>query len=302
MRFIFSLTVCLLWECSSWAQLSVEVSFDNEVYLPNETLVAKVRIINNSGKALKFGSTDDWLSLNVETENQRIVSMLKPPAVFGEFTLESSQVGVKRIDLAPCFNLNQTGRYKVTASIRMPEWSQTFVSKPKPFDIVQGARFFETSFGLPNSNSDGKESTPEVRKYILQQVSRKQTTLYVRITDATETRSYSVFPVGAVLSLSRPEPQVDRWSNLHLLFQIGAKAFLYNVINPTGQMLTRETWDYSESRPTLKSWEDGHISVVGGVRRLTANDLPPHELKSPAEPVTPPVQVTEPLPITKGLN
>ena len=276
------------------AQLSVEVSFENEVYIPNEALVAKIRIINNSGKALKFGQSDDWLILNIETENDRVVSMIKPPAVFGEFTLESSQVGVKRIDLAPCFNLNNPGRFKVTASVRIPEWNQSFISKSKHFDIVRGVRFFEASFGLPNSNADGKETEPELRKFILQQVSRKQTSLYVRITDSTETRTHSVIPIGIVLSLSKPEPQIDRWSNLHLLLQVGARAFNYTVITATGQILVRETWDYTTSRPVLASGENGRISVVGGIRRPTPNDLPPPETTIRPEPVIPAAESPKP--------
>lgn len=277
-----------------FAQLSVEVNFDNEVYIPNEALVAKIRIINNSGKALKFGVTDDWLVLNVETENERVVSMIKPPAVFGEFLLESSQVGVKRIDLAPCFNLSNPGRFKITASVRIPEWNQSFVSKSKHFDIVGGVRFFETSFGLPNSTDSGKDAQPEIRKYILQQVSRKQTTLYVRITDSTETKTFKVIPIGVVLSLSKPEPQIDRWSNLHLLLQVGARAFSYTVITATGQILVRETWDYTTSRPILKSGDEGRISVVGGIRRPTPNDLPPPETNPRSQTAVPAAEPPKP--------
>jgi hypothetical protein len=67
---------------------------------------------------------------------------------------------------------------------------------------------------------------------------------------------------------------VDRLSNLHVLSQIGARSFSYSVINPNGEVIARQTHDYTKKRPVLRANADGKISVVGGVRRMTANDLP----------------------------
>ena len=85
-------------------------------------------------------------------------------------------------------------------------------------------------------------TAPEARKYTLQQANYiKQLTLYVRVTDLTEQRVFKVLPVGPLLSFSRPEARIDRDSNLHLLFQTGARSFLYQVINPEGDLLARQT-------------------------------------------------------------
>jgi hypothetical protein len=40
-------------------------------------------------------------------------------------------------------------------------------------------------------------------------------------------------------------------------------------------MLVRQTHDYTATRPVLRSGEDGKTFVAGGIRRVTANDLPP---------------------------
>ena len=61
---------------------------------------------------------------------------------------------------------------------------------------------------------------------------------------------------------------------MHLLFQIGARSFNYSVVNPDGQLIARQTYEYTATRPVLKADKEGNIIVAGGIRRLTANDLP----------------------------
>lgn len=116
---------------------------------------------------------------------------------------------------------------------------------------------------------------PEVRKYMLQQASFvKRLMLYVRITDASENQVFRVLPVGYLLSFSRPEAQVDRLSQLHLLFQYGPRSFHYLMISPDGELLVRQTHDYTSTRPVLRSNKEGKIYVNGGMRRYMEEDIP----------------------------
>lgn len=252
------------------AQVTVEVLFDQEQFLRDESLPAKVRITNRSGQTLHLGKQPDWLTFAVESRDGSIVSKLGEVPVQEEFSLESSMVAVRRVDLMPHFDLSQPGRYRVTAIVKIKQWNEEVSSKPKPFEIVRGTKIWEQEFGVPASGEP-----PEVRKYALQQANYlKRLLLYVRLTDETENRVFKVFPIGPLVSFSRPEVQLDKQSNLHLLFQTGARAFIYTVINPSGQILVRQTHDYARTRPVLKSQEDGQIFVSGGVRRITADDLP----------------------------
>ncbi|MDX1951963.1 MAG: hypothetical protein SFY81_07240 [Verrucomicrobiota bacterium] len=257
------------------AQVTVEVLFDEQQYLPSETLTAKVRISNSSGKTLTFGREENWLLINVEGSDGYIVPQIKSIPVVGEFSLESSQVGTKRIDLAPYFELSKIGRYRATAVVRVPGFEGQFEGRSKPFDISSGSTIWETTFGVPEENGEGKST--EMRKYLLVQANQgKQIKLYVRVTDQAETHNIRVFPLGPVISFSRPEPQVDRWSNLHVLQQTGARTFSYYMITPDGFLLARETHEYApDSRPVLKADVSGKISVKGGTRRYASSDLPP---------------------------
>ena len=100
--------------------------------------------------------------------------------------------------------------------------------------------------------------------------------LYIRVTDEAESAAFKVFQLGPAVSFSKPEEQLDKFNNLHVLFQDGAQTFNYSVIKPTGELLVRRTYGYlGTSRPVLRGDEDGLIGVAAGQRMITKNDLPP---------------------------
>ena len=45
----------------------------------------------------------------------------------------------------------------------------------------------------------------------------------------------------------------------------------YTVFTPDGEIVDRQTYDYTDTRPRLQVDEEGRISVVGGLRRVTSN-------------------------------
>ena len=264
------------------AQVTVEVTLDQDQFLPSESMPAAVRITNRSGQGLRLGREDDWLTFSVESRGSEVVPKTGEVPVAGEFVLESSRVATKRVDLAPYFALNRPGRYSIIATVRIKDWNQNVISPPKNFDIIEGVRLWEQAIGVPNS-TEGSNATPEVRKFILHQANylRSQLRLYFRLTDASGTKTIRVFAIGPMVSFGRPEPQVDKFSNLHLLYQEGAHSYNYTVVNPDGEIIARRTYDYVDKRPRLAPDAEGKVLVVGGVRRPTPKDVPP---SSPADP------------------
>ena len=260
------------------AQIQVELSFDQEQFLPGEELLAKVRITNSSGQTLVLGRENTWLSFFIEARDGSIIRIKKPLDVTGEFSLPSAHRATKVVDLSESFEFASYGRYDVRARVTIKEWGgQSFEGKPKVFDISKGVKLWETAFGVPSPEPNGR---PEIRKYVLSQANHvKDIHLYARITDESEEHTYKMFSIGPMISFSRPEAQLDQWSNLHVMYQNGAHSFLYSVITPDGLLLSRQTWEYTESRPRLVA-DKGRISVRGGVRRIRSNDLPPPDLLS----------------------
>ena len=257
------------------AQVSVEVTLDQEHYLSGENLTAAVRITNRSGQPLHLGGESDWLTFALESRDGRgIVIKNSDPAVLGEFTLANTKVATRRVELVPHFDLALAGRYTLVASVRIKDWDQTLTTKPKNFDIINGAKLWSQDFGVPVAGSTNR--SPEVRKYALEQANylRTQLQLYFRLTDAEGGRVLKVFPLGPMVSFGIPEHQIDQACNLHVLYQNGAHAFSYTVINPDGDILLRQTHDYTSTRPKFQLGENGQLTVVGGARRPTSEDIP----------------------------
>jgi hypothetical protein len=170
----------------------------------------------------------------------------------------------------PYFGFPQPGRYTLSASVRVPKWNDDFTSPAKSFHIIRGARVWSQEFGVPR-----KDGPPEMRVYsLVRATGMKQTRLYARITDPEDARVFRVVSLGQVVAFGKPEALVDRTSHLHVLLQNGARSFSYGVFDPEGDWVTRQTFDYTETRPTFRVNEAGRVLVAGGMRRFTATDLP----------------------------
>jgi hypothetical protein len=274
----------------AWAQVTVEVIQDQEQFLRGENIPAKVRVTNRSGQTLRLGAEADWLSFSVESRDGAVVIQSGDVPVIGEFVLDSSEMATKQVDLAPYFALTQPGRYAITATIHIKGWDHEVTSRPRNFDVIEGTVLFEQEFGLPPT--DGSTNAfPEVRKYIVQQVNhlhQRELRLYLRVTDTTGSKIFKVVSLGSMVTFGRPEFQMDRLSNLHVIFQKGPHTFSYTQFDPSGELIGRQTYEHGNNRPKLQPVEGGTIAVAGGLRRPAANDLPPWKpTEAPDEVQTP---------------
>jgi hypothetical protein len=255
------------------AQVKVEVLTEQDEFLPGEAIPVIARITNRSGQTLKLGGDEGWLKFSIETRDGYVAFKNGDAPVAGEFTLQSSERANVRVNLAPYFQLPKPGHYTITATVSVPEWKRAISSDPKGFDVIQGARVWEQEFGVPPSAGD-TNAVPEMRRYALQEANylRSHLTLYVQVTDQTG-KINKVLPIGPMVSFGQPDPRVDKMSNLHVLYQNGPRTFSYTVINPDGELMVRQTYDYT-TRPRLLPDDKGNLTVVGGSRRISRDDIP----------------------------
>lgn len=261
------------------AQVSVELSMEQEQFLPSETVPLTVKITNRSGQTLHLGADADWLTFNVESADGYVVIKNAEVPVVNAFDLETSQEAVKRVDLQPYFSISKPGRYRVVATLRIRDWAEQIASEPKGFDVIHGAELWSQDFGVPNP--DG--GPPEGRRYLLEQANylKEQLRLYVQVSDASGTRVYKVTPLGAMVSFSHTEAQVDRQCRLNVLWQTGANTFSHTIVNSDGTVFFQEYLDNFTSRPRLTVNGDGEVLVLGGTKRLKPGEFP--MVKSPLE-------------------
>ena len=275
------------------AQVSVEVELDQRQFLPSESLPVAVRLTNRSGQSLHLGDDPNWLTFSVTADDNFVVTKIADVPVLGEFDVGSSQMATKRVDLAPGFRLSRFGGYRVVARVRIKQWGTEFVSPPQSFDIIDGAKLWTQTFGLP-APAGSTNALPEVRRYTLEEANylRSQLRMYVQVSDESERQIFKVSAIGPMVSFSQPEARLDPRSRLHVIYQSGARVFTYSIVNPDGDILWQENYDYLNSRPRLQVGDDGNVTVVGGVRRLKPTDVPvvqpPEALPAPPAPPTPP--------------
>ncbi len=266
------------------AQVTVELVLAQNQFLPCESMPLTVKITNLSGQPIHLGAEANWLTFTIESVDSYVVLKNSEVPVQGEFDLESSQMGIKRVDLAPYFTMNRTGRYKIIATMHIPDWTATVTSEPKNFDIIHGAKIWTQEFGVRL----GTNAAPDVRKYTLEQANylRSQLRLYVQLSDGDETHVLHTEALGDMVSFSSPVAQVDRNSSLHVLWQSGAQIFSYCQVSPEGKVLRSEIYDISLSRPRLGVNQNGEVVVIGGFRRAS-----PPPIQAPTPPLLAPSEV-----------
>ena len=270
---IFCASLAMALSCH--AQVQVELELEKQQYLSREDLVVGVKITNLSGQTLHLGADDEWLSFMVDDEqNNRPVPREADVPVKKPFELESSKVGTRYVNIAPYYLLQPQGRYKITAIVKLKEWGERLETPGKTVEIIKGSTLWSTTYGVPPKTGQ-QGVAPDMRKYLLQKViTLKQMQLYVSITDAESDLAYKVLMLGPMVSFSRPEAQLDKLSNLHVLCQSGSKWFFYAVVSPEGNLALRQTYYMGNSRPILKPDGEGGIRVSGGNYQPASSDYP----------------------------
>lgn len=271
--FAFSLLVATL--PSVRAQVSAEVVMEQDYFLIGEEIPAAVRITNRSGQTLHLGEDADWLTFAVESRNGYLVAKNSEVPVQGAFELPSGKTATRRVDLLPAFALNRMGRYQLNANVRIKDWNEAVAAKPKSFEIINAAKIWSQEFGMPQP-AGVTNQPPEVRRYTLEQANhlRGKLRLYLRLSDDSGGHVFKVFPIGTMASISEPEHQIDRANRLHVLYQYGARTYLYTVVTPEGDLQVRQTHEITTGRPRLQRDDAGGFAVVGGERRFASSDLP----------------------------
>ena len=256
--------------------VTVQLMTEQDQFLPGESFPVTMHITNSSGQSLHLGADPKWLTFYVGSADDSFGVMRKSdPPVTGEFDLGSSEVATKRLDLAPYFVMTHPGRYRATATVHIAEWNTDVASPALQFDIIDGVPLWSKDFGMPLPAGVTNQQ-PVVRKFILEEANylRKQLRMYVLVTDQPRSQVFKVSAIGPMVSFSRPEAQLDRASNLHVIYQSGAQSFLYSVVDPEGNITLQEVYDYLGTRPRLAVNDAGDIVEQGGVRRVKPGEMP----------------------------
>jgi hypothetical protein len=235
----------------------------------------KVRIVNLSGQPVVLGTDNHWITFEIQGEHDLAPGLGEMP-VISPFTLLSGQTVSREYHPTPYFDFRRPGRYHLGATVKIPQWKQEISCKPVTFTVAEGVPLSylgDLTVGVPPPPGVSN-APPDVRRYSLLKVTlADQMKLYFRLTDRFG-RTLRVFPLSRMVDFGAPRAQIDRDNNLHVLFQTGARTFIYCVLDINGKLVARQFHEYAGSRPDLRPGGEGQIIVGGGRRVPTWNDIP----------------------------
>lgn len=264
------------WLCGPVAAIvTVEVVFEQEQYVANESLPVGIRITNHSGRPLHLGGDPKWIEIAVDSDVGTIVEKYREPDVTQElFELPNAKRATRRLDISRCFDMGKPGSYRVSAVVHIPELELDVISPPAKVNIMSGTKRWQQVFALPKADP-AAPGLGSVRRFeLVQSMNQKQVKLYVRVVDQDGEKVLRIFPLGPVLTFSDPEALIDQLSRLHVLFQTSARTFSYSVVSPDGELISRQHYQYTDKRPVLRVYDDGAIKVMGGARVGHYQDFP----------------------------
>ncbi|HEY1171236.1 MAG TPA: hypothetical protein VGH19_07720 [Verrucomicrobiae bacterium] len=253
--------------------LKVQIFTERQQFLTQEPMQVSVRVYNYTGEALILGQEADWISFSVEPmANKSIVRQVSEPEVaVPAFAVNTGEMATRRVNLVPHFEIVKSGRYKITATVKCGRWGEKS-SEPLMVDVVSGTPLWVREFGVPGPN--GVES--ELRKYqVVQTRHMDASQLYIKVTDAYDSKVYGVHHLGQMVIEHKTEQQTDRNNRLHVLHRSGRSFFTYSMVDYDGRIILRQRYEQDGIRPGLQPTASGEVLVSGGVRTRVASDIDP---------------------------
>ncbi|MDQ3315520.1 MAG: hypothetical protein M3505_13030 [Verrucomicrobiota bacterium] len=257
----FVLLVLLAGRAS--AQIQVELKFPRVQYIAYEPLLATVKITNLAGRDIELREENGqpWFGFEVTANEDRF---LAPNTREGEppLRIESGKTVTRKINLTPNFPVQELGAYHVRANVYFADLNKFFYSQAKVVQVGEARPIWQRTVGVP----EGTPGAGSVRTYsLLSNRFPDHTKLYVRVEDKTTGAVYNTFPLGRVIAFDDPQAELDQSNRLHVLHCAAPRTWSYAEVGLNGELLARQTFMETKSRPRLRRATDGGVAVKGGI-------------------------------------
>lgn len=256
---LFAFLCLLLLTGRVQAQLQVELTLHRNLYIRYEPLIVTVNIMNLSGRPLLLSDQGDvpWFGFQIESKDgrpvrPRIVGYGKDPVAIG-----AGETLRRQVNLTPLFSLDEFGRYTIRAAVYEASQSRYYNSPPVIFEITEGRVLWQENVGHP-------EDSTARRITLLAHRLTESTALYIRITNPEDARVFCTHRLGGLVSYGKPEVELDRNNEAHILQMRAPRNFIYSHIGLNGEIRERKAYEQTSSKPTLRRDANGQVQVVGG--------------------------------------
>jgi len=245
----------LLSAVSVRAQLGVALSSARSRYLRYEPIELTVTLRNYSGNTLTFGkkgASRGYVFFLVESHAKRNVKqhkLDKNPA--DGLILNAGETKTLTVSLNDFFNMQNPGSYTVRTQAGHARLDNDYQSEDVTFEVRDGQTVLSRDIGLPGEEGSTKIEALKVSLIVFQDMDRG---IYcLRVED--DEMVYATIRLGRQIASSKPEMDADGGSDIHLLLQVSARLYSYQV--------------YSLARKRVKLRQERYYIPDNGVPRLT---------------------------------
>ncbi len=275
--FVFFLT--LFSSTSMFAQLAMNLKLNSDDYIRYEKIYAFLTIKNQSGRPIIFGTNKNLqckISFDIETlRGDRPKSLEAPMYEITDTLLPAGEKQTFTIPITKYFAFSSVGKYRIKAIVTHAQLAQSYETEPIEFNIVEGNVVWTTSVGIPAlSAEENKDSKIGKRTYSIISYFDGTNKIYCLLVE-DDKHIYGLTKVGYDIGTVKPQCEVDRLSNLHLLVQSSANIFSYFIYDVNCRLEEKEVYKKADeySIPTLLYDEKtGRIHVVGGILATEGKD------------------------------
>ena len=244
------------------AQLQVEIRMSKGEYVAHEQVAAVVTLTNRAGRDLILQGRGNlnWLSFEVWDSRGRPLSPRRAGNIMQAARIPAGQSVSKKIDLNAIYPVNEPGRYRVRAGVRLFEGDGSlFGSNTVGFNVTTARAFFTQRVGVPGSN--------KVREFrVLTFSGHQKTELYIQVQDVESGRMLQTQRLGEALLFRKPDATVDGANNLHILYLVSPATYCRVRVSPEGRLLGRDFHKRGTTgSPRLITFGNGEVKVAGGV-------------------------------------
>lgn len=245
------------------AQILVDLSIKRVLYIAYEPLLATVRITNLSGNPLLLADVEGkkWFGFQVETLDGRPIPPSNPDYEIDPIKVGPGESITRTINLVQLYPITDFGSYRIRASVYSAELSNYFSSPPLSVEITEGRLLWQQTVGVPATGGiKGGNRTISLLSHRL----TERTDLYLRIEDKEAGIVYCTHRLGDYISYGKPDIMLDASNTIHVLQNNIPHEFIYTKVGLDGKILDQLSYNAPKTRPQLKRFDDGTISVVGG--------------------------------------
>ncbi|MEP6686589.1 MAG: hypothetical protein ABJB22_07425 [Verrucomicrobiota bacterium] len=266
-------TLFFILAAAAQAQIQVGLKLRRLQYIAYEPVIATLTITNLAGRDVELRDAADqhWFGFEVTTGEGRTLGPMTKDAPEPPLTIETGKTVTRKINLTPIYPVHDFGTYHLRANVYFADLGKFFYSSTKVFQVTDARPIWQKTVGMPNGVGGGGNT----RTFsLLSNRFPDHTSLYVRVENKESGVVYSTFSLGRSIASDDPQAEFDRANQLHVLHSAAPRSWAYSHIGLNGELLGRDVFMETKSRPHLRRTADGMIAVHGGMRESVIAQSP----------------------------